>query len=268
MNNKVFYDSVGLLNEAKRYHTSKRFLELFYDCFKNSNKLFSIGAGARLLTIASAVSKNFYCLDTNKGSIDRAKKFIDSWRNFLNEDPFCEEFKLLNLKEIEPRFNNCFFYEGNFPEKIPSELKQCMDGAFASELFLHLRDFEAKAILAGIKANLKSNSNFLFSVYLTGNNDSLDFCFIDLGKKYGVDPAVFIDGKIIQIKKLFDSIKMLEIDSKTINNFWLDLETVRVYDRQILETWIKEAGFNIELIENVKGGMFSFADRTIYCLKS
>ena len=57
MDNKPFYDKVELLEEAQRYKTSKRFLEILYNNFKNSNRLLSIGLGPRLMTITSSLTK-------------------------------------------------------------------------------------------------------------------------------------------------------------------------------------------------------------------
>jgi len=268
MKNKAFYDKVGLLEEAQRYKTSRKFLEFLYDSFQDSEKLFSIGQGPRLLTISSTLPNEFHGLDINQGSIDRAKQFIETWSEYRNDEPFKTEFDFLVGKGLLPNFDNCNFYLGSISTGFPGLLSESLDGMLASELFLHLTEQETGDIMKIAKKNLTNRGKFIFTAYTTCHPLSLDKEFVILGEMAGMKKSDFIYEGIIDIKKLSGALSNKDFSEETKRKYWMDLEQVRVFSETELEKLAQDYGLKIVSKEAIKGGMFSFAHRAVYALSN
>jgi len=274
LESKQFYDSTDLLEEAQRYKTSDRFLEILYENFKNSKRLLSVGVGPRLLTISSGLTEEFYGLDSNKGSIERSKQFIISWPLYTDDEPFKTEFDFLKQKGIHPYFNEWKFYVGKIPKGFPERFAGTLDSMLASELFLHLTNQEVEDILVMAKKNLRKGGRFVFTTYPSGNPDSLDEKFAELALKVGIERTELIKGGVINIQRLARKLKRrenYERRSKYERNrekFWLDLDKVRVFPTEQIENWIEKSGLNITSKEDVRCGMFPFAYRLVYSLEN
>ncbi len=259
------YNEVGLLEEAQRYQTSTKFLELLYDEFNGTKRLLIDGLGPRLLTISSALTEELCGVDVNQGSINRSKEFILSWQEYKDSEPFKTEFDFLERKKLDPRFDNCNFY---MLKELPVYLKGSFDSELASELFLHLNVDEIQDVLNRANHNLDSNGKFLFSVYVSGYPNSLDKKFYDLGASIGLRKEDFIENGKIDIKTLTQKLKK---DYPGVYNAkkqkcWLDLTSVRVFFEESIEKLCQDYEFKIKEKLNINGGMFSFAHRLIYVL--
>lgn len=261
-----FYNKVELLEEARRYKTSERFLQVLYNEFNGSKRLLLTGLGPRLLTITSAITDELYGIDVNQGSIDRAREYIDTWKGYINEEPFKAEFDFLKKTGLAPKFDNYHFYLG----KIPPYLECSFDGQLASELFLHLSPDEIKTILDNGVRNLRLEGNFVFTVYILGHEDSLDEEFYKLASKIGMKRDEFIENGIVNIKKLSGGLRRKGPDlyNENKDKYWLDLKQVRVFPAEFIEDLCKESGFKIKSKEEIRCGMFPFAYRLVYVLNT
>jgi len=264
MAERQFYDSVGLLEEVRRYKTSHAFLDLLFTHFNGIDSLVADGPGPRLMTVSSALPNEFYGIDVNPGSIKRAKEFIKTWRNYVDEEPFKTEFGFLKEKGLKPNFENChLFLLEDFPPA-----KDYFDGELASELFLHLPPEEVRKILSASNQRLVRKGKMVFTVYTSGAQDSLDECFMKLGSKAGMKRKDFIKDGVVDIFKLAARLKEKAHDVYEQNKqkFWLDLERVRVFNQSDIESLCRDSGFNICDRQAIKCGMFSFAHRLVYVL--
>jgi len=259
-----FYNKVNLLEEVQRYKTSNEFLELLFQEFNGSKRLLTDGVGSRLLTTMSALTNELYGIDINQGSIERAEELITSWRIYRDCEPLRTEFKFLESKGLNVNFNNCHFYL----IKLPTRLNGLFDGELASELFLHLTEKEIEAFLKGAGYHLKPEGRFVFTAYVSGNENSLDEKFAELGSKIGMDKSEFIENGVIDIKKLAKSLKKQnhELYETSKRPFWLDLERARVFPEKNLEELCKRHDFDIKSKQNINCGMFPFAHRLVYVL--
>lgn len=259
-----FYNRVGLLEEAQRYRTSVGFLDLLYRELNGSKRLLNDGTGPRLLTVTSALADELYSVDIYQGSIDRAREFVASWRQYINQEPFKTEFDFLQRKNLTPNFGNCHFY---LKRNFPSNLRNSFDGELASELFLHLDMDEIRQILEKATSNLNANGRFIFTVYPSGHPDSLDERFCELGSRVGMEKDDFIRDGVVDIRALAEQLrKHDDIYRKEKDRYWLDLEKVRVFSAEEIEGLCKDSGFHIRSKSNLNGGMFSFACRLVYVL--
>lgn len=259
-----FYNKVGLLEEAKRYTTSERYLEVLYREFNGFKRLLLTGLGPRLLTITSTITNELYGVDVNQGSIDRANEFISHWADYTNDEPFKKEFDFLATRGLVPRFSKHRFYlKEDFPQGLDD-----FDGQLASELFLHLDQSEIEEILCDGFFNLRDDGNFVFTVYTSGHEDSLDEEFYKLGSKIGMKRNEFIENGVVNIKKLS---RRLEIENPELyyeneKKYWLDLTQVRVFPVKFIEDLCKDFEFGIKSKEEIRCGMFPFAYRLVYIL--
>jgi hypothetical protein len=267
MENKFFYNSVELLEEAQRYKTSQKFLEFLFDSLNGSRRLFSVGTGPRLITISSAISQELHCFDVNQGSVDRAKQFIDSWKNYRDHEPFKAEFDFLEKRSLKPRFDNCRFYLGRMPNGFPSQLTKSLDGILASELFLHLNKPEVLGILDVGKQNLNQGGKLVFTVYTLGQPDSLDEKFCNLASLVNINKSDFIINGVIDIQKLKKGLQNAGRYEEHKKLFWLDLDQIKIYAVEEIERWVKDAGLKIHRKEDIRCGMFPFAYRLVYALE-
>lgn len=260
-----FYNKVGLLEEVRRYKTSYRFLEVLYREFNGSERLLLTGLGPRLLTITSAITDELYGFDVNQGSIDRANEFISHWNEYVNEEPLKAEFDFLNMKGLETKFINYYFC---LKENFPSGLDNYFDGQLASELFLHINPNEIKEILDTGITNLTRDGKFIFTVYTSGNPDSLDEKFYELGSNVGMERSEFIEDGTVNIKKLAEKMEKEypSLYEANKDKYWLDLERVRVFSTTDIESLCKDSGFVIKSKEDIRCGMFPFAYRLVYVL--
>lgn len=259
-----FYNKVDLLEEVQRYKTSNEFLELLFKEFKGSKRLLTDGVGSRLLTTMSALTDDLYGIDINRGSIERAEELITSWRIYRDCEPLRTEFKFLESKGLNANFNNCHFYL----IKLPARLNGLFDGELASELFLHLTEKEIESFLKGAGYHLRPEGKFVFTAYVSGNENSLDEKFAELGSKIGMKKSEFVENGLIDIRKLAKPLKKQDyhLFEASKRKYWLDLEKVRVFSEENLEELCKRHGFNVKRKQNINCGMFPFAYRLVYVL--
>lgn len=265
MEKSLLYDKVKLLEEAKRYKTAKGFLEILYNNFNDSQNLFSIGLGPRILTINSSLTKRLFGCDNSEGSISRARQFANSWEDYISEEPFNIEFEFLAEKGITPRFENFGFYLGEV-DAIKQGITYGFDGIVASELLLHLAPNQVKQTMSFAKDRLNENGKYIFTVYPSGREESLDKYFGRLAETvFKIKSKEIVDNGIININKL-GSIKNVPFYDQVSEKYWLDLFQIRVYDESTIEQIAEEVGLQVSSKELIKGGMFSFADRFVYTL--
>ena len=259
-----FYNKVELLEEVQRYKTSNEFLELLFQEFNGSKRLLTDGIGSRLLTVLSALTDALYGVDINQGSIDRAKELIASWGVYKNYEPLSTEFRFLESKGLPVKFNNCHFYL----IKLPAHMTGRFDGELASELFLHLTEKEIESFLKGANNHLRPDGKFVFTAYVTGNENSLDEKFAELGAKIGMKKTEFVENGQIDIRKLARELKKQNRDlfEESKRSYWLDLERARVFPEENLEELCRRHDFKIKSKQNINCGMFPFAYRLVYVL--
>lgn len=259
------YDRIGLLEEAQRYKTSVGKLEILYNELAGSKRLLVVGLGARLFTIASALTEELYGVDINPGSIERAEEFAATWKKYKNKEPFKAEFDFLQQKQLKPKFENHKLF---LWKTFPSNLSNSFDGILASELFLHLETEEIKELLEKALKLLKSKGKFIFTAYTSGSPDSFDEQFLKLGSKIRMNESEFIQNRTVNIQKLAKNLKAKSprVFEENKEKYWLDLEKARFFSTEEIERICKGVGFKVKLKENYNGGMFSFAHRMVYVL--
>jgi len=258
-----FYDNVGLLEEAQRYQTSERFLEILHTNFYSSDYLLSAGTGPRLLATCCSVPRLYCGRDINPGSIHRAKEFVRDWKKYRDVEPFKTEFDFLEKKKLEIRFDNAGF---SLKEAFPKTMDSSADGYLASELFLHMSPEEVKITLQEAQRTLYNSGRVVFTVYPTGKEDSLDKQFANLAGLAKIERKSIIKDGVINIQSLARKIKsknpQLYEDNK--KRFWLDLQKIRVFQESQIEKMCKDVGLLLMDKEDVRCGMFPFAYRLVY----
>ena len=259
-----FYNKVSLLEEVKRYKTSSQFLDLLYRELHGSKSLLLTGLGARLTAVTSSLTEELWGIDINQGSIDRAEELMLTWDNIRSEEPLKTEDVFMEDRRLKPNFKNCHFYlKRDFPE-----LKNYFDGELASELFLHMDEAEIREILNMANYRLKPNGKFIFTVYTSGQPDSLDREFHNLCSKYGMDGNEFIRDSVINIGKISKILRTRnEIYEENKDRYWLDLEKIRVFPEKEIEGMFVGSGLGKRYSKIIKCGMFPFAHRLVYVLE-
>ncbi len=268
-----FYNNVELLEEAKRYKTSEEFLDLLYHELNHCRKLLIDGLGSRLLIICSALSHHIYGVDVNQGSINRAKKFLENWKDYKNKKPFNIEYKYLRNKDFTKRIIEKYLnppynkYKFCLKKDFSKNIKDFFNRELASELFLHLDDDEIKDIFKKSYKHLTDNGHFIFTVYLADRENSLDKKFAELGEKVGLKRDDFIEGGVIHIKTLTNILKKnKKLYKKYKEKYWLDLEKVRVFSLEEISKLYRGTRLSELYRKPITGGMFSFADRFVYVM--
>lgn len=146
---------------------------------------------------------------------------------------------------MKPNFDNCHFYLGRIPEGLPSELSESLDGILASELFLHLTVKEVRDSMEMAKQNLRDDGNFMFTAYTRGIFCSLDQEFARLGEEVGMEREDFIEGGVINIRKLAEELKREGLYEENKRKYWLDLEQVRTFSETNLRQWAEDFGLRV-----------------------
>ncbi|MFH1420966.1 MAG: hypothetical protein ABIG30_03295 [Candidatus Aenigmatarchaeota archaeon] len=261
-----FYNSATLLGEAQRYTTSAQFLQLLSAEFYGVDKFLSVGVGARLLAVTATLPLEFWGVDINQGSIERAKQFIEHWREYRNIEPFKTEFDFLYEQALEPNFSNCHLYlTSEFPK---DRLLRSFDGDLASELFLHLHRMEIMNIVTDARDLLKTYGKLVFTLYPTGHPESLDKQFAAFCETNGLAKRQFIKNGVVYVDALAAELEQKDPDSynRSKDKYWLDLENLRVHPEAAVEEICTDAGFKIKRKESIRGGMLPFAHRLVYVL--
>ena len=265
-----FYNQTALIEEAQRYKTSNEFLELLFKEFKGSYKLLTVGLGPRLLPIMSALTDQLIGMDINQGSIDRANEFIKTWKDYQDIEPFKTEFEFLKNKGLKPNFDNCFFFFYQNKHFAAEFNRKSFAGELASELFLHLNKKDLEGVIRKAKNNLSSGplepGKLIFTVYTTGNENSLDKKFADFGSSIGIKKTDFIKNGVVNIRNF--AARVRKKDSRIYdaykNSYWLDLGKVRGFPEEDIEELCEKHGFNLKGKHNINCGMFPFAHRLVY----
>jgi hypothetical protein len=261
MHEQEVYNKVNLLQEAKRYKTTLPFLELLYQEINGSKKIFLDCLGPRLFTTVSALAEETHGIDINQGSIDRTYEFIDNLQQYMKEYPFKNEFSFLKDKKLTPNFKNFYFQLAsqyvNRPNTFNAEL--------ASELFLHLNNHQLSELLQNSIYRLQPEGKLIFTIYPSGHSESLDKKFLELNSNIKLKDFVDSDGTIninTYARNLKQKAPSLHEEKK--EEYWLDLQKVRMFNQNAINGLCRKYGFEIRRIENIRGGMFPFAERLAY----
>jgi len=258
-----FYDGTSLLEEARRYKTSREFLEIMRSNFYHADQLVAVGVGPRLLAVSCSLPQTFIGRDINPGSIQRALEFARDWKRYRQAEPFKTEFDWLDQERVQVKLDRIDEWTFELGSSFGNENA---DGYLASELFLHMSHAEVKGVFQEARRVLYSSGRMVFTVYPSGREDSLDEQFAELAGKAGVARRKVIRSGELNVKFLADKLAeaMPEIYGANKTKFWLDLQKIRVFKEEDIERMCKDAGLTLTFKQDVRCGMFPFAYRLVY----